>query len=99
MNMEESDQSMLILLSSWEGGWQSINGNRDVYIFQGYDREYYLLAYNYDKEYERGSFSCYKIETEENTCYIRLGMTSSELSEEKYPHTLHITGWGSYMRA
>jgi hypothetical protein len=49
MNMEESDQSTLMLLSSWEGGWQSINGNPDVYIFQGYDREYYLLAYNYDK--------------------------------------------------
>ena len=92
MNMEESDQSTLMLLSSWEGGWQSINGNPDVYIFQEYDREYYLLAYNYDKEYERGNFACYRIETEENVCYIRLGMNHSELSEEKYPHTLHITG-------
>lgn len=99
MNMEESDQSTLMLLSSWEGGWQSINGNPDVYIFQEYDREYYLLAYNYDKEYERGSFSGYKIEFEENTCYIRLGVNTSELFEEKHPYTLHITEWGSYMRA
>jgi hypothetical protein len=59
---------------------------------------YWPITMTNDKEYEQGSFSCYKIETEENTCYIRLGVNTSELSEEKYPHALHITGWGSYMK-
>ena len=38
--------------TEWLGAWESINANPEVYIFQGYDGNYYLLAYNYDKESE-----------------------------------------------
>ncbi len=84
-------------LARLQGGWESVNGNPDVYIFRGYGGNYYLLTYSYDKEYERGSFSCYAVETDEEGCYIRMGMKHCRLTEEKSPYGLHITGWGSYM--
>lgn len=33
----EEYQSNLIFLSSCLGGWESVNGNPNIYIFQGYD--------------------------------------------------------------
>ncbi|GAB6118886.1 hypothetical protein [Dysgonomonas termitidis] len=57
--------------TEWLGAWESVNGNPDLYIFQGYDGKYYLLAYSYDKECERGSFSCYNIDSDEEGWYIR----------------------------
>lgn len=78
----------------------SVNGNPnpDVYIFQGYDSNYYLLAYSYDKEYGRGSFTLYDISSDEDGFYIRVGMKHYHLAEEKFPYGLSIGDWGSYMK-
>ncbi|MFV0268435.1 MAG: DUF3876 domain-containing protein [Draconibacterium sp.] len=83
---------------SWPGAWESVNGNPDVYIFRGYDGSYYLLAYSYDKESRRGSFSCYEIGADEEGYSIRMGMKCCRLEPEEKPYGLHITSWGSYMK-
>jgi hypothetical protein len=82
----------------WLDGWESINESPDVFIFQGYDGNYYLLAHYYDKEYGRGTFSCYEIEADEDGCYIRMGMKPCRMEPEESPYGLHISGWGSYMK-
>ncbi|MDD4516883.1 DUF3876 domain-containing protein [Massilibacteroides sp.] len=92
------EKLQLNTLSSLQGGWESVNGNPDVYIFQGYDGGYYLLVYNYDKDYGRGSFSCYEIGTDEKGYYIRMGMSSCRLVPEEKPDGLHISGWESYIK-
>ena len=84
--------------TEWLGAWESINGNPDVYIFQGYDGNYYLLAYYYDKESERGNFSCYDVNSDEDGWYIRIGMKYYRLMSESLPYGLHITSWGNYMK-
>ena len=84
--------------TAWLGAWESVNDNPDVYIFQGYASNYYLLAYNYDKESERGSFSCYDMDADEDGWYIRIGMRYGRLSPEKSPFGLYIAGWGNYMK-
>jgi hypothetical protein len=86
------------LQSSWLGGWESVNGNPDVYIFRGYDGYYYLLAYSYDKDYGRGSFSCYEISSDENGSFVRMGTGNNRIISTEPPYTLHITGWGDYMK-
>jgi hypothetical protein len=98
MMMKEEYQPCLNRLALWQGAWESVNGNPDVYIFQGYTGNYYLLAYSYDKEYGRGSFSLHDIDSDENGCYIRMGMKQCRLSSEERPYTLHIVGWGNYMK-
>ena len=98
MSMEKEYQSEVNLLSLWQGGWESVNGNPDVFIFQGYDGNYYLLAFSYDKDYERVSFSCYEIDSDENGCYIRMGTKHCRLASEELPYSLNISGWGSYMK-
>lgn len=95
MEAYEMDQSFPF---KWLGSWESVNGNPDMYIFQGYDANYYLLAYSYDRECERGSFSCYDIDLDEEGWYIRMGMKFCRLSSEKFPYGLYITGWGSYIK-
>jgi len=85
-------------LASWMGGWESVNGNPDVYIFQSYSGNYCLLTYYYDKESERGSFSCYEIGLDKDGYYIRMGMKYYRLLEEKYPYGLRIGAWGNYMK-
>lgn len=84
--------------TEWLGAWESINANPDVYIFQGYDGNYYLLAYYYDKESERGNFSCYDVNSDEDGWYIRIGMKYYRLMSESLPYGLHITSWGNYMK-
>ena len=84
--------------TAWLGAWESINGNPDVYFYQGCNGNYYLLAYDYDKESERGSFSCYEIDSDEEGYSIGMGMKRSKIESEKSPFGLHITGWGSYMK-
>lgn len=96
--MMEEEYRYHTLLSLWQGGWESVNGNPDVYIFQGHGGNYYLLAYGYDKEYGRGSFSLYEIDMDEDGCYVRMGMRHCRLSTEEPPYALHIAGWGSYMK-
>jgi hypothetical protein len=95
MSKEEEYQSNL---ASWIGGWESVNGNPDVYIFQAYDSNYYLLAYSYDRDYGRGSFSCYDIASDEDGCYIQIGMKRSKIESEESPYGLYIGNWGSYMK-
>lgn len=73
-------------------------GNPDIYIFRGYNGNYYLLAYSYDKESERGSFSCYAIDSDENGWVVNIGMKTCEITSEELPYGLHIAGWGSYMK-
>lgn len=94
----EEYQSNSAFLSSLLGAWESVNGNPDVYIYQGYEGEHHLLAYSYDRESERGSFSSYDIHRDEKGYYIRMGMKLYYLSEEKRPYGLCIGAWGSYMR-
>lgn len=96
--MKNEFQSYQSFPTSWLGAWQSVNGNPDVYIFQGYDGNYYLLAYNYDKEFERGDFSCYNMDTDENGWYIQVRMRCCRLNSENSPYGLHIISWGSYMK-
>jgi len=98
MSIEEKHLPDNSPLSLWQGGWESVNGNPDVFIFQKYDGNYYLLAYSYDKDYGRGCFSCYEIDSDENGCYIRMGMKHCRLTSGELPDTLHISGWGSYMK-
>lgn len=86
------------ILSLWKGAWISVNGNPDIYIFQAYDGNYYLLAYSYDKESERGSFSCHDVDSDENGCYAHIGMKPCEITSEELPYSLHIAGWGSYLK-
>ncbi len=95
---EEEYQSHQTVPTSWLGGWESVNGNPDVYIFQGYDGNCYLLACSYDREYGRGNFSCYRIDFDEKGCYVRMGTQNYRLSEEQLPYSLHIGDWGSYMQ-
>ncbi|WP_242034349.1 DUF3876 domain-containing protein [Dysgonomonas sp. BGC7] len=47
--------------TAWLGAWESVNGNPDVYIFQGYNGSYNLLAYHYDKESKREVFPVTKL--------------------------------------
>jgi len=96
--MEEKYLSDNHPLASWQGSWESVNGNPDVFIFRGYDGNYCLLAYSYDKDYGRGSFSCYEIDSDETGYYIRMGMRDCRLTSAELPDTLHISGWGSYMK-
>ena len=85
-------------LIAWQGGWESVNGNPDVYIFQGYGGSHYLLTYYYNKEYARGNFSCYEIDLDEEGYYVRIGTKQYRLSEDKYPYGLSVGDWGSYMK-
>jgi len=85
-------------LSQSQGAWESVNGNPDVYIFRGYNGQYYLLAYAYDKESQRGSFSCYGIDSDEEGCHVHMGMKRYRMESEQSPYGLFIAGWGSYMK-
>ncbi|MDU1892655.1 MAG: DUF3876 domain-containing protein [Dysgonomonas sp.] len=96
--MKEEYQQYSNSLSSWQGAWISVNGNPDIYIFQGYDGNFHLLTYSYDKESERGSFSCHSIDSDENGCFVNIGIKSCLLESEELPYSLHIAGWGSYMK-
>lgn len=96
--MKEEFQQYSNVLSSWEGAWISVNGNLDIYIFQAYNGNYYLLAYSYDKESERGSFSCYEIDSDENGCFVNIGMKPCQMESVEFPYCLYIAGWGSYMK-
>lgn len=84
--------------SSWQGAWESVNGNPDIYIFQGHNGKYNLLAYTYDKDYGRGSFTCYDVESDDSGCYIRMGMKRCRMEPEQLPYGLFIADWGSYMK-
>jgi hypothetical protein len=81
-----------------QGGWESVDGNPDIYIFRDYDGNYSLLAYSYDTECRRGGFSCHAVEPDEDSYYIRMGIKRCRLTEEKIALRLHIAGWGSYMK-
>lgn len=98
MIMKEEYQHYRRFPTEWLGAWESVNGNPDVYIFQGYDGNYYLLAYCYDRESERGGFSCYDVEVDEDGYYISMGMKYCRLAAESLPFGLHIMGWGSYIK-
>lgn len=86
-------------LSQSQGAWESVNeGNPDVYIFRGYNSRYYLLAYSYDRESQRGCFSCYEIDSDEEGCHVSMGMKRNRIEAEQSPYGLFIAGWGSYMK-
>lgn len=94
----KEEQQYNSTLSSWQGAWISVNGNPNIYIFHGYDGNYYLLAYSYDKESGRGSFSLYNIDSDESGCFANIGMKPCEMTSEEHPYGLYIAGWGSYMK-
>lgn len=96
--MQESNPIKKSLYSLIKGAWQSVNGNPDIYIYRDYDGDFYMLTYNYDRDYACRSFSCYKIEADKEGCFIYLGTKLCRLSIEKYPFSLHVTHWGSYIQ-
>ncbi|MDR1356661.1 MAG: hypothetical protein LBJ58_03215 [Tannerellaceae bacterium] len=96
--MKEEYQEYNNALFLWQGAWISVNGNPDIYIFQAYNGNYYLLAYSYDRESERGSFSCHSIDSDENGCFVSIGMKPCEMKSEELPYDLYIAGWGSYIK-
>ncbi len=98
MNEKEEYSANIYFLASLLGSWQSVNGNPDVFVYQGLKGKYFLIAYQYDKESERGCFSSYEIEEDEDGCYIRMSMKYCRLLSEERPYGLHITEWGSYMK-
>lgn len=86
------------MIREYLGAWESVNGNPDVCIFRDYGGYYYLLAYSYDRDYGRGSFSCYGIDRDADSCYIRMGIKCCRLTIERTPLSLHIAGWGGYVK-
>ncbi len=68
------------VLSSWQGTRISVNGNPDIYILRAYDGNYYLPAYSYDKELERGSFSLYIIGSDESGRFANIGMKPCKIT-------------------
>jgi len=91
--MKEYEQYIHINeFSSWQAAWISVNGNPDIYILWVYDGNYYLLAYSYDKVSERGNFSCYNIDLDENGCYVQIGMKPCKMTSEELHYGLYITG-------
>ena len=53
---------MILSPGSLAGGWESLDGSPDFYIFRDSSGDYRLLAYSLDAEYGRGSFSLYRID-------------------------------------
>ena len=53
---------MILSPGSLVGGWESLDGSPDFYIFRDSSGDYRLLAYSLDAEYGRGSFSLYRID-------------------------------------
>ncbi|NDV68291.1 DUF3876 domain-containing protein [Dysgonomonas sp. 25] len=94
----KEEQPYSNILSSWQGAWISVNGNPDIYILRAYDGNYYLLAYSYDKESGRGSFSLYDIDLDESGYFANIGMKPCKITSEEHPYGLYIAGWGSYMK-
>ena len=77
------NERMILSPGSLVGGWESLDG---------------LLAYSLDAEYGRGSFSLYRIDGDGEGCHIRIGTKECRFMSEGCPHTLHVMGWGRYMR-
>ncbi len=93
-----NEEYQITMLFSWLGGWESVNGNPDVYIYQDYDGKYYLLACYYDKDYRRANFTRYDIDSDEDGLYIGVGTNRYRLLPEDSPYGLRIGEWGSYMK-
>lgn len=51
------NERMILSPGSLAGGWESLDGSPDFYIFRDSSGDYRLLAYSLDAEYGRGSFS------------------------------------------
>ena len=62
---------MILSPGSLVGGWESLDGSPDFYIFRDSSGDYRLLAYSLDAEYGRGSFSLYRIDGDGEGCHIR----------------------------
>ena len=56
------NKRMILSPGSLAGGWESLDGSPDFYIFRDSSGDYRLLAYSLDAEYGRGSFSLYRID-------------------------------------
>lgn len=93
-----NEEHQVVLLSSWQRAWESVNGNPDIYIYQSYDGKYYLLTYSYDKDYNRGSFTLYDIDSDESGWYIGMGTKQYRLLPEESPYGLCVGDWGGYMK-
>mgnify|MGYP000582807785 CR=1 FL=1 len=63
---------MILSPGSLAGGWESLDGSPDFYIFRDSSGDYRLLAYSLDAEYGRGSFSLYRIDGD-GRMHIRIG--------------------------
>ena len=104
------NERMILSPDSLAGGWESLDGSPDFYIFRDSSGDYRLLAYSLDAEYGRGSFSLYSLDAEYGRgsfslyridgegCHIRIGTKECRFMSEGCPHILHVMGWGRYMR-
>lgn len=71
------NERMILSPDSLAGGWESLDGSPDFYIFRDSSGDYRLLAYSLDAEYGRGSFSLYRIDGDGEGCHIRIGRKSA----------------------
>ena len=88
------NERMILSPDSLAGGWESLDGSPDFYIFRDSSGDYRLLAYSLDAEYGRGSFSLYRIDGDGEGCHIRIGTKECRFMSEGCPHTLHVMGVG-----
>lgn len=71
------NERMILSPDSLAGGWESLDGSPDFYIFRDSSGDYRLLAYSLDAEYGRGSFSLYRIDGDGEGCHISVSVRKS----------------------
>ena len=81
------NERMILSPGSLAGGWESLDGSPDFYIFRDSSGDYRLLAYSLDARGGDGE-----------GCHIRIGTKECRFMSEGCPHILHVMGWGRYMR-
>ena len=89
---------MILSPGSLAGGWESLDGSPDFYIFRDSSGDYRLLAYSLDAEYGRGSFSLYRIDGGGMPYPYRYEKSAGSCRRDA-PHTPPCHGGGGrYMR-
>jgi len=86
------NERMILSPGSLAGGWESLDGSPDFYIFRDSSGDYRLLAYSLDAEYGRGSFSLYRIDGDGEGCHIRIGTKECRFMSEGCP--ISSMSWG-----
>ena len=91
------NERMILSPDSLAGGWESLDGSPDFYIFRDSSGDYRLLAYSLDAEYGRGSFSLYRIDGDGRDA-ISVSVRKSAGSCRRDAPNPPCHGVGRYMR-